>query len=153
MFCEIARNLTTTFLLTDCSDGFIHHDGYCFGYFPQKLNWTQAQAACNAVGAFLAEPKSLEQEILIEGLILHGAIKEEYIWLGANDMDAEGQWQWATSKEDMDYTNWAPGQPDDGGVSQDCMRYKMTYHHWDDGECRGHASFICQEPYVTHIIG
>ena len=81
-----------------CSDGFIHHEYYCYGFMNQTLSWTDAQSACNSMGAYLAEPINLEQQIVLEGLMYHHLDNSTaFVWLGATDLHTENTWLWATS--------------------------------------------------------
>ncbi|MFK8183324.1 MAG: LamG-like jellyroll fold domain-containing protein [Phormidesmis sp.] len=52
-------------------------------------------------------------------------------WIGINDADVEGQWEWV-SGEAVTYTNWAPGQPDDFGDGQDYGHLNYRDGQWDD---------------------
>ncbi|MEM9089813.1 MAG: DUF4347 domain-containing protein [Cyanobacteria bacterium P01_F01_bin.53] len=89
--------------------------------------WKAAQAEAEALGGNLvtinngAEEAWLKQTFGTEGL-----------WIGINDIAAEGQFQWA-SGEAVTYTNWAPGEPNNGGGSQDYgwMNYGGS-NQWDD---------------------
>ncbi|WP_265586168.1 lectin-like protein, partial [Cuspidothrix issatschenkoi] len=72
--------------------------------------WQQAQAEALRLGGNLVTINSqAEQDWLISTF---GGT--ERLWIGLTDEVREGQFQWA-SGETSTYTNWYPGQPDNGG--------------------------------------
>ena len=63
----------------------------------------------------------------------------EQYWIGYTDQIVEGTWVW-TSGESSSYTNWSPGEPNNGnGVGQDFASTGGSYNEkWDDaGEAGG----------------
>ena len=68
------------------------------------ISWADARAAAAERGGYLATITSeAEQSCLTD---LQGGCG----WLGGNDVDAEGAWEWNTG-EDWAFENWAPGEP------------------------------------------
>ena len=70
-----------------------------------------------------------------------------------------GAWRWVSSKKVATYTNWAPGQPDNGNAH--CVliwlnRYPYTFK-WDNQDCKLQNFFVCERgedeinasPYFT----
>ena len=115
------------------------------------MSWPLAQAACVAMGAHLAEPLSMQENIFIKGLVIEHGVSG--VWLGAEDMASEGHWYWSKSGASVaDFTDWAPGEPNDDH-DQDCMWYKASVHQWDDAQCDTEIPFICQEFSTDEIVG
>ena len=56
-------------------------------------------------------------------------------WIGFTDEDEEGNWQWVTG-EDVVYTNWAGGEPNDAGGGEDWA------HMWSDGTWNDHEQYV-----------
>ena len=56
------------------------------------------------------------------------------MWLGANDMDQEGQFVWKSSQTPMNYTNWSSGNPDDAG-NEGCVHMWLGVGEWNDVNC------------------
>ncbi|MDB9454684.1 lectin-like protein, partial [Dolichospermum circinale CS-541/06] len=71
--------------------------------------WQQAQAQAQSLGGNLVTINSqAEQNWLVSTF---GG--NEKLWIGLTDEVTEGQYKWA-SGETSTYTNWFPGQPDNG---------------------------------------
>ncbi|MFN5891677.1 MAG: lectin-like protein, partial [Dolichospermum sp.] len=72
--------------------------------------WQQAQAQAQSLGGNLVTVNNqAEQNWLVSTF---GG--NEQLWIGLTDEVTEGQFNWA-SNETSTYTNWFPGQPDNGG--------------------------------------
>ena len=54
------------------------------------------------------------------------------LWIGFTDEEEEGNWQWVTGEE-VTYTNWAGGEPNDAGGAEDWA------HFWNDGTWNDHT--------------
>merc|ERR1712154_271566 len=104
-----------------CPSGFLQFDELCYSYHAERKNWQDARGVA----------------------IDHSATD---IWLGANDLDTEGKFVWnhtATLVSDAEFTDWAPGQPDDL-KNEDCLEFHVTFSHWNDHFCSTQKAFICQ---------
>ena len=76
----------------------------------------------------------------------------DHVWIGLNDIEDEGSFQW-TDGSPVNYTNWAPGQPDNLNDS-DCV-FLLPDGTWDDGQCEWRASgntpakaYVCETPVI-----
>ena len=68
-------------------------------------------------------------------------------WIGANDHEREGQWDWSDNSR-WDYSNWASGQPN-GDDIQNCAHIRGDGNgKWDDTFCELKHNYICQEPTI-----
>lgn len=126
------------------------------------ISWVQAQAQAVALGGYLATPSTQEEN---DWLYTHVAYDpslwvfgESFVdgpWLGGiqepNNLPAEG-WSWV-SGEPWNFTNWAPGQPDDyHGDTQDALHLwggpqpgGAPTNMWDDvGRTRTMPSYIVE---------
>ena len=68
-------------------------------------------------------------------------------WIGVTDQWKEGTWQTAT-KENLPYTYWAPGEPNNSG-NEDCA-YQLSNTKWNDQPCSSQQPFICQFKGITY---
>lgn len=76
-------------------------------------------------------------------------------WIGANDREEEGRWQWTDDGSlffeggphgtpvEGAYTNWFFGQPDDF-FGEDCAIHKGHVNAWWDVDCRHRFDFVCE---------
>ena len=76
-------------------------------------------------------------------------------WIGYNDIDVEGTWEWDSGDEST-YTNWATYEPN-GGTTENCACMWSYYSGgWVDCSCDSSAylsaiPFLCDE-YVFNSL-
>ena len=64
--------------------------------------------------------------------------QKKQFWMGLTDRRREGQWVYESSLKEPRFTNWAFGQPDDGGIfGRENCAYIMTDTRWNDWNCLG----------------
>jgi hypothetical protein len=126
-----------------------------FHYFKTQLGWQDAEKSCSDNGGHLADAQSLakNQELLKQ-------CSAERCWIGLNDRAAEGNFLWADGTKlggnYTNYTNWATGEPNNGGSKvdspddEDCgylhgMGYHDTTKHglWGDHKCDDKLAYVC----------
>jgi len=143
--CRVMSQNITRPPTSVCSPGY-HQLGQwaCYAWVDSKETWAGAQSVCRALGGFLAEIYTTQQNALVRQLVTsHGSTA----WLGGHDLLEEGAWRWAKSGNKMaDYlTDWETGQPDNYHTEEDCLEFKVDYDHWNDAVCNNKNSFICQK--------
>merc|ERR1719350_1772739 len=76
------------------------------------MTWYDAVEYCKDIkGGYLAEVLNAEtQALLVEEA---SALPPTNWWLGASDEETEGNWVWIRTSENVDYTAWATGEPND----------------------------------------
>ena len=99
---------------------------------PGGISWDDANAAATAAGGYLATITSQAENNFVFSLInsstywtyFHSTY--EGPWLGGYQYPATttptANWNWVTG-ESWGYTNWAAGQPNDNGGSEDKLNY------------------------------
>ena len=90
--------------------------------------WKQAQAQAVSFGGNLVTVNdAAENQFLVNTF---GGI--EQLWIGLTDEAVEGQLKWVNG-EAVTYTNWSPGQPDDGGGVEDYAQINFgSVGKWND---------------------
>ncbi|XP_071494113.1 echinoidin-like [Diadema antillarum] len=59
----------------------------------------------------------------------------QQVWIGLNDKTTEGSFAWSDGSE-VDYTFWAPNEPNNHSGAQDCAHFSLEFKHmWDDLQC------------------
>merc|ERR1719197_910454 len=111
----------------------------CYVHVNTTKTWTEAQTTCRLYGGFVAEPRTLEENIYLKGIVYHSAQRD--IWLGASDMLKEGSWHWSTGGH-FTYSDWGMGQPNNARGRQNCLM--LNGYRWNDVSCNLRARFICQ---------
>ncbi|MEZ4469980.1 MAG: lectin-like protein [bacterium] len=115
---------------TACS--YVEGAGSTYLYCPGRLNWANAQAACQAIGGNLVTLESAEEFALFDALTLY--------WLGLSDQAEEGTFVWA-SGSDAAYRAFLAGEPNNDG-NQDCVQ--VYQGGWDDLQCGNSRAYICE---------
>ncbi|XP_072042783.1 uncharacterized protein [Amphiura filiformis] len=74
-------------------------------------------------------------------------------FVGLRDETNEGVYQWSDNSQ-YDYTNWAPGQPDNYGSDQDCVAvWPHQDGKWKDNQCTRQYPYICQKRREISFLG
>ena len=124
----------------------------CYGQ-DQNRSWNEAETACEARGMQLARVDDASQDVWIRKIAMQANVAGR-VWIGANDLQREGTWQWIDGTVfwmgevngrpvDNHYSNWAAEQPNNDGT-EDCAAIYLPVDAWIDTECGSHYSFLCQ---------
>jgi len=130
------------------------------------LTWAEAEAMAESMGGHLATITSSEEDDFVEWLVsTYGTGNLERYWLGGYQLlPGDGNcepadcWAWVTG-EQWDYTNWQPGEPNNGvGGTQHYLHYWPDSGIWDDMENRDVMdSFVIEyavpEPGTLGLLG
>merc|ERR1719312_1353044 len=128
-----------------CPDGWKEFNQACYKYVDSAKTWEDAESMCQGqtwqgVQGHLASVHSEEENIFVASLA------EETIWLCHHDLHQEGQWTWTDGTE-FSYSNWAKGEPNNAGNSEDCMEIASPTSEekqWNDDVCTKQAKFVCK---------
>ena len=71
-----------------------------------------------------------------------------YFALRLSPWPPSGDFVW-TDRTATDYINWNAGEPNDwgageGGGGEDCVHVRQADGLWNDAECAGTHSFVCE---------
>ena len=90
----------------------------------------------------LFEPRDLATNDLV--IDYARGITNSVFWLGIDDIDNEGTFQYATGGN-LVFTNWEGGQPDNSGGAQNCGITRIVHiKKWDDFQCDFKFVSICE---------
>ncbi|XP_022294740.2 perlucin-like [Crassostrea virginica] len=127
-----------------CPDNWVSHGGECYAFVTNiKSTWINAGAYCRNAEAKLVEVDSVDEGNFLRSHLI-SSHRSEHFWIGGTDTIQEGKWVWISSQDSLDYTDWAPGEPNNG-IGAGCMT--MAYHegyHWNDDFCTSQYDFICE---------
>lgn len=118
------------------------------------LSWSDARQACQALGDGWDRGSIRTEQV---NQFLAGLLSSE-TWIGATDLDTEGNWVWASDGQPFwrgngatgsavngAYVNWNGTEPN-GGKS-DCARVVPALATtWADVECSALRSSVCEGP-------
>jgi hypothetical protein len=114
---------------TGCT--YIEGAGTSYLYCANRLNWANAQAACEAIGGNLLVVKRAAEYDLFTDLGTY--------WLGGYDPDGDNVFEWVDGTP-VEYDGWLNNQPD--SVGQGCMQFWNGA--WDDLQCGNTRAYICE---------
>jgi Ca2+-binding RTX toxin-like protein len=98
-----------------------------FYFLSNAGSWTQAQAQAVSLGGNLVTVNdAAENQFLVNTF---GGT--EGLWIGLTDEVTEGTFKWANG-EAVTYTNWSPGNPDNGGNQDYAWINFQNPGKWDD---------------------
>ncbi|NEQ50914.1 MAG: DUF4347 domain-containing protein [Leptolyngbya sp. SIO3F4] len=95
---------------------------------PTQMTWQEAQQYAQRLGGNLITINDAAEEDWLQSTFG----KDERFWTGLNDAKSEGNFVWA-SGENVTYTNFAPGEPNNAGGNQDFVTMNFGANdQWDD---------------------
>ena len=80
--------------------------GHYYALTEGGLSFSQAETIAQGWGGHLVTVNDRDEELWLREQF--GS--QEHFWIGFNDLDVEGSWEWV-SGEPISYTNWAEGEP------------------------------------------
>ncbi|MHA2028249.1 MAG: lectin-like protein, partial [Candidatus Kariarchaeaceae archaeon] len=133
-----------TTLITD------NFNGHQYELIQEWRSWSDAKIDCEARGGYLVTITSQEENDFITNLI-----GSNNIWIGFTDEVTEGDWQWVTG-EQVTYTNWGGGNPDDWDVGEDYAEMGSSEYwlgiHWNDCPTGMGNYYVCEFEETEHNL-
>lgn len=123
-------------------------NGHWYQRLEVPMSWTDASAACQALGGHLATPTSAEENDFLFSTFATVTL----CWLGAS-LDDAAKWHWVTS-EAWDWQHWAGGEPSNWGGEERFLNFgssNITFlrkgAEWNDHRDLGdHAGWVLTYP-------
>jgi hypothetical protein len=121
-------------------------NGKHFMVIKRSATWLQAKEMCRTMDGHLAVITDEAENRFVSDLLKAAGLKSA--WIGATDVDTEGDWIWVDGTR-VKYTNWdrARGQPDDEFGLDDYALLNATADGngtWSDERVELPRPFICQ---------
>lgn len=67
------------------------------------------------------------------------------MWIGVSDIIEEGRWEFTSTQEVVQYTDFEPGEPG-GHLNQNCVILWNDFHgKWADFYCTSRLYYVCEE--------
>ena len=105
--------------------------------YSEHYDYDSAKTQCESDGAFLAIPRSEDENDYISDLI-----PGQDIWIGINDIDQEGVFV-AVDGSNITYTNWAFNEPNNYNNNEDAVHIHSGQTNWNDLATYHQAEFVC----------
>ncbi|XP_028517873.1 uncharacterized protein LOC110248715 [Exaiptasia diaphana] len=123
-----------------CGKGWNYFNGFCYRTFSTCASWNESESNCLDVNSNLTSVTSQEENTYIQ--LRHGG---DTGWIGLQDIDSEGNFTWIDGTN-VDFTYWAPNQPNGFPGDQDCVHTLGLRHdyHWNDVTCGSCHAYTCK---------
>ena len=134
-----------------CPEGWIAYNDTCYQFnvdSSQKMTWSDAEAACNAIGNFasLVKINSQSEQDFINTRIQ--SLSSGDVWIGLNDIKNEDVFQWTADKSLLDNTKyqiWSNGKPSENKENRDCVMIQSVRKDgaWSVQNCSQKQNYVC----------
>jgi hypothetical protein len=114
---------------------------FCINLTP--LDWHEAEAQCQKIGAHLATMKNSSLPNALREAFLAPASVDRF-WIGLAEPN-EGRWIWSDGTP-MRFAAFAPGEPNNSGRGEDCAEWLTGSGRWNDVDCFTPRHFLCEAP-------
>ena len=121
--------------------------GGCFKVHSNRLDWNSAKSACEALGSSLAVLNSkakLRELLQLLPQLLKSARVRRPLWIGLyRDPKNKRRWLWVDGSTAY-FTSWETGEPNNAGLNEDCVEFRVTSEKWNDVPCGYSLPYICE---------
>uniref|UniRef100_A0A3Q3JCG4 Mannose receptor, C type 2 n=1 Tax=Monopterus albus TaxID=43700 RepID=A0A3Q3JCG4_MONAL len=135
-FCPVKSSDCETFWDTDP----LTESCYQFN-FQATLSWNEARVSCQQQGADLLSITKLHEQTYINGLLTGYSAA---LWIGLNDLDINGGWQWADSSP-LKYLNWEQDQPNHAEEENCVVIRTESSGRWQNRDCSVALPYVCKK--------
>ena len=97
----------------------------------QGTTWTASEAIAVSLGSHLVTIDNQAENDWIRATFGNLLGVDRRIWIGFNDMALEGAFAWADGRS-VTFTNWNPGEPNNGGAGEDFAEFLGSNGRWND---------------------
>ncbi|XP_077716237.1 low affinity immunoglobulin epsilon Fc receptor isoform X3 [Canis aureus] len=111
-----------------CPEKWLNFQRKCYYFGEEPKKWIQARFACSKLQGRLASIHSQEEQDFLARYA-----NKKGTWIGLRDLDREGEFIWM-DENPLNYSNWRPGEPNNGGQGEDCVMMQGS-GQWNDAFC------------------
>ncbi|MEQ2238344.1 hypothetical protein ILYODFUR_032329 [Ilyodon furcidens] len=130
-------------ICASCLPGFTWFGGRCYFFGKQKVDWADAERACNNFNGNLVSIQRQDEFNFIRDLIFREAGSHKSTWVGANDAVKEGVWMWSDGSK-FTFSAWGKGEPNNKGGKENCMEINFRgRNNVNDARCDIKKPFVC----------
>lgn len=140
-------------------------DGMCVQLFKIGKTWHEARDHCRSLEGGekwkfdLVKVLNEKQNEWLGNLISNNYV----VWIGANNLDVDGQFKWSSNGNIISFANWGQGEPNEGsnegsnedknegknegtneGSNENCVLISFYDQKWHDWSCNKNLYFFCQ---------
>ncbi|XP_059581458.1 struthiocalcin-2-like [Alligator mississippiensis] len=130
-----------------CPAGWTPHNGNCYGYFPRRMAWRQAEGQCQSFGAksHLASIHSPEEQRVIADLIARAHGYDDEVWIGLHIAGRSDNWVWVDGSPTV-HEAWHKYRRHYSRKGENCAALEddSGYMTWDKDSCYDRNAFVCK---------
>ncbi|EGD79003.1 TK/RTKC protein kinase [Salpingoeca rosetta] len=127
---------------------WVQFQEYEYMLIPGKHNLQNAVKKCAVLDAYIALPRSVEENTFFYGLVqLNRLGGNNRVIMGGADTAVEGQFLSLIDGQPLEYDDWGPGQPDNWKNREDCITFREE--HWNDASCTYTRRVFCQRDSLS----
>ncbi|XP_039455861.1 CD209 antigen-like protein A isoform X2 [Oreochromis aureus] len=121
-----------------CPAGWSKFSCSCYLLSESSDSWHSARKHCTDQGADLVVIDSPKEQDFVT------SFTQKETWIGLNDIEQEGTWKWVDGSP-LTLQYWAPHQPDDLLLSEDCAHIRYQGTSWNDERCENSLQWVCEK--------
>ena len=122
--------------MADCSHPWTSVETGCYLFQKSNSTWYESRKDCQQKGGYLVEIDSEEEEdAIIDGISRQGWDRDLGFWIGLTDIFHDGTWVWDHLGRPLNFSNWAPGEPNNLNGLQHCAALDLYVGGWTDVGC------------------
>ncbi|XP_046542998.1 C-type lectin lectoxin-Lio2-like [Haliotis rubra] len=136
-----------------CPSGWTLFGDSCYDVVKDKEEWAEANYLCEIHQGYMAVIESSAENDFVKGLIKTEGVTED-VWIGADDLWEEGVFRWAATNQELNFTDWKAGEPNNIHNNENCVEIEYYLQdQWNDDMCTKKQSFICETSPSSRIVG
>ena len=131
------------------------YDGHAYAICSSPTTWVGARETCASMGYDLAVITDADENAFVAERLVALTGDGLGSWIGANDLETEGQWVWLDGTETFwegesnglatGFAVWGVGEPNEDFAGEDCGSLVAGFQAWNDLGCTQPQSYACEQ--------
>ena len=134
-----------------CPTDFTLIGGTCYFISKDRVGWIEARKMCGQRAALLVSLQTEEKKDMVKSLVSsHSRRRRSEYWLAGNDIEEEGEWEWARLRTRVPRFGWS--EEPFNSPEENCLAWTVESHGRRDGTDFWHGSSCCNNlQYICEI--
>ncbi|XP_034144067.1 ladderlectin-like [Esox lucius] len=127
-----------------CPSGLTEYNSHCYIYDNTARTWSQAEQNCLYLGGNLVSIHNAGENEAVKDVVFRATNSNPWTWIGGSDLYETKVWFWSDGTK-FDYSNWASGEPNNGGGTEHCGQTNYQgAGYWNDLRCELTLPSVCK---------